>query len=102
MLCAGKESGRPGFNPIPPDKFYRNHLQPPKNPYAESDARVKAAVEKAVAEARTSWRRELTTMHDMMLRKRLAASLQLPTLSKSPEKYWLKVQLEGITASSAR
>ena len=66
-------------DPIPPDSFYANHLAPPRNPYAESDARVKAAVEKAEADARRAWTREQVLMHTTMLRKRLAAGLQLPT-----------------------
>ena len=72
-----------GSKAIAPSNFYANHLKPPHNPWAESDARIKAAVDQAVSEAQAKWRNELCEMHRVMLRKRLAAALQLPTLSKS-------------------
>ena len=90
------------MNPIPPANFYRSHLNPPRNPYAESDKRVADAVQKAVAEAKKTWADEQVQMHQMMVRKRLATALQLPTLSKPPDKYWVKVNVEGITTESAR
>lgn len=92
----------PDHKAIPPAAFYKNNLRPPLNPYAESDARTQAAVEKAVGDALREWNVGLTKMHRMMVRKRLATGLQLPTLSKSPDKYWMKVQVEGITAVSAK
>ena len=98
-------SGRqnvPAREPISTASFYRNHLNPPHNPWAESDARTKEAVDKAVASARRTWQHELTTMHTTMVRKRLASGLQLPTLRKSPDKYWMKVQVEGIVLESTR
>ena len=96
-----KASIVPKHKPIPPEAFYKNHLQPPRNPYAESDARVNAAVQTAVVQARRGWLREQMEMHEVMVRKRLATALQLPTLSKAPDKYLVKVQVEGITSSSA-
>ena len=78
-------------------------MAPPRNPYAESDARLKEAVTRAVADARREWRDELLQMHTSMVRKRLATALQLPTLSKGAmDRYWLRVQVEGITLTSAR
>ena len=87
---------------IQPASFYRNHLKPPPNPWAESDARTKAAVDKAVSDAHRAWTNELKTLHTTMLRKRLATALQLPTLSKPTNMYWVKVQVEGITHGSSK
>eukprot|EP00965_Chrysotila_dentata_P105193 3474169-Pleurochrysis_carterae.AAC.1 len=59
-------------------------------------------VKEEVAKARREWQAALYERETMMLRKKLASSLQLPTLNKSLSEYYLHSNIEGVSFSTAR
>eukprot|EP00965_Chrysotila_dentata_P042788 1420514-Pleurochrysis_carterae.AAC.1 len=57
-------------------------------------------VKEEVAKARKKWLEELYVRETMMVRKKLAVSLQLPSLGKSMSEYYLHANVEGVSLST--